>query len=174
MLQSTLDFSLLPNAGGGTQWSSNKLVVSTPGWLPGGWAWRQTLWHQTVMVVYSHQRKLLSVRAFLRCCTCQSEHKGPDCANTCCWAAERSSLQVLWWWPQDNNKRQQHTGKDDGSLLEPCQFMTSFTRPKQIHRHEQTTDFTPIFVWYGYDICCIQIFFHTLSRNAQVLLLIKK
>lgn len=127
MLQSTLDFSLLPNVGGGTQWSSNKLVVSTPGWLPGGWAWRQTLWHQTVMVVYSHQRKLLSVRAFLRCCTCQSEHKGPDCANTCCWAAERSSLRVLWWWPQDNNTQL----KMMILFWNPVSFLTSFTHPKQ-------------------------------------------
>lgn len=30
---------------------SNKLVASTPGWLPGGRAWRQTLWHQTEMEV---------------------------------------------------------------------------------------------------------------------------
>lgn len=163
MLQSTLDFSLLPNAGGGTQWSSNKLVVSTLGWLPGGWAWRQTLWHQTVMVVYSHQRKLLSVRAFLRCCTCQSEHKGPDCANTCCWAAEHSSLQGLWWWPQDNNKRHQHTGKDDDSFLEPCQFLTSFTHPKQMSTFT-SNKFSPVYLCFDHYICYFQIFFHIWVR----------
>lgn len=64
---------------------------------------------------------------FLRCCTCQSEHKGPDCANTCCWAAERSSLRVLWWWPQDNNTQVKMTIV----FWNPVSFLISFTHPKQ-------------------------------------------
>jgi len=79
------------------------------------------------MVVYSHQRKLLSVREYFCAVVHVSLNIRVQIVQT--HAAEQQS--ALPCRPVVvTTTRQKHTGKDDSSCLEPCQFMTSFTRPK--------------------------------------------